>query len=251
MQDTYIGDEGKGFPLVLVHGFLGSSRMWGPQIDFFKDYFRVITPDLPGYGKSNKAKLHNNIKSISNFLSDCLEEKKINKFHLLGHSMGGMIVQEMAKRYGNKISKLVCYSTGPIGEMPGRFETVDETRENLKKKGLEIMAKNIAKTWFVEEDNAKYFNICIQAGKQASMEAVDSSLIAFKNWNGVDTLKDIKNETLIIWGDKDKSYNFEQIQTLEKNIANSKLVIFKNCAHNVHLEKVEQFNKIIFDFIKE
>ena len=251
MQDIYIGDEGKGFPLVLVHGFLGSSIMWEPQIDFFKDHFRVITPDLPGFGKSNKAKLHNNIQSISNFLLDCLEEKKINKFHLLGHSMGGMIVQEMAKRYGNKISKLICYSTGPRGEMPGRFETVDETRKNLKKKGLEIIAKNIAKTWFVEEDNAKYFNICVQAGKQASMEAVDSSLIAFKNWNVVDALKNIKNETLIIWGDKDKSYNFEQIQTLEKNILNSKLVIFKNCAHNVHLEKVEQFNKIIFDFIKE
>ena len=249
MQDIYIGDEGKGFPLVLVHGFLGSSIMWKPQIDFFKDHFRVITPDLPGFGKSNKAKLHNNIKSISNFLSDCLEKKKINKFHLLGHSMGGMIVQEMAKRYGNKISKLVCYSTGPRGEMPGRFETVDETRENFKKKGLEIMAKNIARTWFVEEDNAKYFNICVQAGKQASIEAVDSSLIAFKNWNGVDTLKSIKNETLIIWGDKDKSYNFEQIQTLEKNIENSKLIIFKNCAHNVHLEQPDQFNKIIKDFL--
>tara|TARA_B100000029_G_scaffold159301_1_gene154966 strand:+ start:3027 stop:3782 length:756 start_codon:yes stop_codon:yes gene_type:complete len=251
MQDIYIGDEGKGFPLVLVHGFLGSSIMWKPQIDFFKDHFRVITPDLPGFGKSNKAKLHSNIKSISNFLSDCLEEKKINKFHLLGHSMGGMIVQEMAKRYGNNISKLICYSTGPRGEMPGRFETVDETRENLKTKGLEIIAKNIAKTWFVEEDKAKYFNVCIEAGKQASMKAVDSSLIAFKNWNEVDTLKNIKNETLIIWGDKDKSYNFEQIQTLEKNIENSKLVIIKNCAHNAHLEKIEQFNKIVFDFIKK
>jgi len=46
MQDIYIGDEGKGFPLVLVHGFLGSSRMWESQIDFFKDYFRVITPEI-------------------------------------------------------------------------------------------------------------------------------------------------------------------------------------------------------------
>ena len=46
MQHIYIGDEGKGFPLVLVHGFLGSSKMWEPQINFFKDYFRVITPDL-------------------------------------------------------------------------------------------------------------------------------------------------------------------------------------------------------------
>ena len=47
--------------------------------------------------------------------------------------MGGMIVQEMAKKAGNKISKLVFYSTGPIGEMPGRFETVDQSREKSKK----------------------------------------------------------------------------------------------------------------------
>ena len=249
MQDTYIGDEGKGFPLVLVHGFLGSSKMWKPQIDFFKDHFRIITPDLPGFGKSNKAKSHNNIQSIANLLINCLEEKKIHKFHLLGHSMGGMIVQEMAKKVGDKISKLVCYSTGPRGEMPGRFETVDESRKNLQKNGLETMARNIAKTWFIKGENAKYFDVCIETGKQTSMEAVDNSLVAFKNWNGVDTLKNIKNETLIIWGDHDKSYNFEQAQALEKNIENSKLIIFKNCAHNVHLEHSDQFNKTIKNFL--
>ena len=85
MKDIYIGDEGKGTSLVLVHGFLGSSKMWRPQIDFFKEYFRVITPDLPGFGKSNKAKSHNSINSIANLLLDCLEEKKIDKFYLLGH----------------------------------------------------------------------------------------------------------------------------------------------------------------------
>ena len=249
MQDTYIGDEGKGFPLVLVHGFLGSSKMWKPQIDFFKDYFRVITPDLPGYGKSNKAKSHNTIQSIANLLLDCLEKKKIDKFHLLGHSMGGMVVQEMAKKGGDKISKLICYSTGSRGEMPGRFETVDQSRENLKKNGLEITAKNIAKTWFVRKENAKYFDICIEAGKQTSMKAADDALIAFKNWNGVDTLKNIKNETLIVWGDQDKSYNLEQIKTLEKSIKKSKLVIFKNCAHNVHLEQPDQFNNAIKNFL--
>ena len=163
--------------------------------------------------------------------------------------MGGMIVQEMAKKEGNKISKLVCYSTGPRGEIPGRFETVEQSIENLRKNGLQIMARNIAKTWFIKGENAKYFDVCIETGKQTSMEAVDNSLVAFKNWNGVDTLKNIKNETLIIWGDQDKSYNFEQVQTLEKNIENSKLIIFKNCAHNVHLEQPDQFNKTIKDFL--
>ncbi len=249
MKHIYIGDEGKGFPLILIHGFLGSSKMWEPQINFFKNYFRVITPDLPGFGKSNKAKSHNNIQSIANLLMDCLEKKKIDKFHLLGHSMGGMVAQEMVKEYGNKIVKLIFYGTGPRGEMPGRFESVDQSRKNLKKKGLEITAKNIAKTWFVRKENAKYFDICIEAGKQTSIKVVDDALIAFKNWNGVDALKNIKNETLILWGNQDKSYNLQQIKILEKSIKKSKLVIFKNCAHNVHLEQPDKFNIITKNFL--
>ena len=223
--------------------------MWEPQIDFFKDRFRVITPDLPGFGKSNKVKSHNSIQSIANLLLDCLEEKKIDKFYLLGHSMGGMIVQEMAKKHGNKILKLVCYSTGPRGEMPGRFETVEQSRENLKKKGLEVTAKNIAKTWFILGEKAKYFDLCLEAGRQTSIEAADNALIAIKNWDGVENLQDIKISTLIIWGDKDKSYNLKQVQTLEENISDSNLVIFKGCAHNVHLEQPDQFNHTIKDFL--
>jgi pimeloyl-ACP methyl ester carboxylesterase len=251
MQDIYIGDEGKGFPLVLIHGFLGSSKMWGPQIDFFKKNFRVITPDLPGFGKSTHIKSHDSILSLANLILDCLKDKQINKFYLLGHSMGGMIVQEMAKIYGDKICKLICYSTGPIGEMPDRFETMDESRDNLKKIGLESTARNIAKTWFILSEKAKYFDLCIQAGKETSVDAVDNALIAMKEYNGTNNLKFIKNETLIIWGEKDKSYNYKQIQMLKENISNSSLVIFKECAHNIHLEKIEEFNKTVQNFLNK
>jgi len=251
MQDLYIRDLGKGFPIVLVHGFLGSSQMWEPQIDFFKNNFRVITPDLPGFGKSNKVKSFNNIESIANLLLKVLENKKINKFHLIGHSMGGMVVQEMAKKSGDKISKLVCYSTGPRGEMPGRFETVDQSRENLKKKGLEKTVKSIVATWFIKGEKDQYFNTCVESGNQTSIEAADNALVAFKNWNGVDALKNIKNETLIVWGNKDRSYNINQINTLKENILNSSLIIFEGCAHNVHLEKVNEFNKKIYEFLNK
>ena len=88
-------------------------------------------------------------------------------------------------------------------------------------------------------------------GKETSLEAADNALIAMKNWNGVNDLKLIKNETLIIWGDCDKSYNFKQIQTLKKNISNSSLAIFKGCAHNVHLEKVKEFNNKIWEFLNQ
>ena len=71
-----------------------------------------------------------------------------------------------------------------------------------------------------------------------------------KNLNGLENLKNIKNETLIIWGDKDVSYNFNQVEMLNKNVPNSKLEIFKGCCHNVHLEKPENFNKTIKNFIE-
>ena len=86
--------------------------------------------------------------------------------------------------------------------MPGRFETVDQSRKNLKKIGLDKTVKNIAKTWFIEGEKARYFNLCIEAGKQTSIEAADKALVAFKNWNGVKNLKNIKNKTLIVWGNK-------------------------------------------------
>ena len=64
-------------------------------------------------------------------------------------------------------------------------------------------------------------------------------------------IKNIKNETLIIWGDKDTSYNFDQVDILNKNIKNSRLEIFKDCAHNVHLEQPDQFNNLVKEFISK
>jgi len=249
MQDIYVGDIGKGFPLVLVHGFLGSSQMWEPQIKYFKKNYRVLTPDLPGFGKSNKSESCNSINSMAQVIVDCLNKKRINNFYLLGHSMGGMIVQEIVKIVGERVSKLICYGTGPFGEVPGRFESIDQSREKLKKTGLQITAHRIAKTWFVKGENAKYFYLCSNAGKVTNLKAADNALIAMKNWNGLENLKNIKSKTLIIWGDQDKSYNFDQVDALNKNIQNSKLKIFKGCSHNTHLEKPDEFNDCVQNFL--
>jgi len=251
MQDIFAKDTGSGIPLVLVHGFLGSSDMWEPQINFFKDNFRVIAPALPGFGNSSAINSCNSIECMAKAILKLLEKKEIKNFNLLGHSMGGMVVQEIAKIAGEKILKLICYGTGPRGNIPGRFETIDQSREKLKINGLTDTAYRIAKTWFIEEEKAKYFYLCEEAGKQTSIEATDNGLVAMKNWNGVKNLKNIKNETLIVWGDQDKAYNFDQVETLIDNIPNSYLKIIKGCSHNVHLEKPDKFNTIVKNFLKK
>ena len=251
MQDIYVGDTGEGFPLVLVHGFLGSSKMWEPQVNFFKKHFRVITPDLPGFGKSNKAKPYNNINDMAQTILDCLKEKKIEKFYLLGHSMGGMIVQEMAKLAGERIIKLICYGTGPVGDIPGRFETMEVSRKKLKRDGLEITAHRIAKTWFVDYENSKGYYICLEESKKATQQAALASLTAWEKWNGLKQLLKINCPTLIIWSDKDKSYDWTQQQALKEGIKDSEIIVIKNCAHNAHMEKPLEFNEILLNFLKK
>jgi pimeloyl-ACP methyl ester carboxylesterase len=251
MQDIFAEDTGRGIPLVLVHGFLGSSDMWIPQIKFFKDNFRVIAPALPGFGNSSKINSCDSIDCMAKAILNFLAKKNIKQFNLLGHSMGGMIVQEIAKIAGDKILKLICYGTGPRGDIPGRFETIDQSRKKLKINGLKNTAYRIAKTWFIEEEKAKYFYLCEQAGKQTSLSAADNGLVAMKNWDGVKNLQNIKNETLIIWGDQDKAYNFNQVETLNDNIPKSDLKIIKGSSHNVHLEKPNEFNIIVEEFLKK
>ena len=249
MSKIYISDTGQGFPLVLVHGYLGSSEMWCLQRDYLSKFFRVISPALPGFGESHEAESLDSINDMAKFVINIIDEKKIDNFNLLGHSMGGMIVQEIAKLAGDRINKLICFATGSIGEIPGRFELIDETRRRLKEEGADISFSRVPQKWFVKGDKDKNYYLCENAVKNVSLETADNALIAMKNWSGVDYLKNIKNQTLIVWGDRDTSYNFDQVDTLNKGIANSRLEIFKGCSHNVHLEESDKFNDLIKSFI--
>ena len=251
MSDIYVDDIGEGFPFVFVHGYLGSSEMWTFQKEFFSKDYRVIIPALPGFGESYNVKSLDSINKMAKEIINVLDQKKIDKFNLIGHSMGGMIVQEITKLIGDRVNKLICFATGSIGDIPGRFETMDETREKLQKEGAKLSFSRAPIKWFVKGDKDKNYFLCENAVKNVSLEAADNALLAMKNWRGKENLKNIKNDTLIIWGDKDTSYNFDQVDTLNKNIKNSRLEIFKDCAHNVHLEQPDQFNNLVKEFISK
>ena len=250
MEKIYVSDQGEGVPLVLVHGYLGSSEMWNLQKDFLSKYFRIIAPALPGFGESYNIKSVDSINEMAKIIFHILDEKNIKDFHLMGHSMGGMIVQEMIKISEQRINKLICFATGSIGNIPGRFESLDKSIERLKKEGIKETVKRIPPKWFVEGIKAKYYYFCENAVKNVSEETSRNALNAMRNWNGYNNLKNIKNETLIIWGDKDVSYNFEQVDTLNKNISNSRIEIFKGCCHNVHLEQPQKFNETVKIFLE-
>ena len=92
-------------PIVLVHGFMGGSEQWEEQIKSLSKDFEVIAIDLPGFGKNNHLPVINEIIGFSYWIIAELRRRNIKKYHLLGHSMGGMIVKEMVRSDYNNIDK--------------------------------------------------------------------------------------------------------------------------------------------------
>lgn len=241
--------EGEGPRLVLVHGYLGGSDMWLDQIEYFRSHFEVIAVDLPGFGDSNNIEARKSIKDIAADVLSLLTDLGADQFALLGHSMGGMVVQQMAAMAPSRITRLICYGTGPVGILPGRFETIEQSRTRMLTDGVEKTGRQIAATWFVQGERHPRFELCKELIRHVSMETALSSLQAWEDWDGRNTLSGIACDTLIIWGDRDQSYDWSQPEALWKSIKNSQLSVLPGCAHNAHLEKPHIFNAVLADFL--
>jgi len=239
---------GKGMPFVLVHGYLGGQNMWKFQEELKHDY-ELIMPSLAGYGESSHLIAPSTIRENAEQVFELLNHLNIDTFYLLGHSMGGMIVQEMAALRPSRVEKLICFGTGSIGVLPNRFETIEESRQKIKTIGIKETRENIAKTWFVDYLKGEGYQLCLEEGAKASTQAALASLDAWDCWDGREQLSQIVSPTLILWSNQDRSYDINQQNILIKGIKNSRLEVIENCAHNSHMEKPKLVNNAIKNFL--
>ncbi len=249
MSTTSYRRAGAGTPLVLVHGYLGGSAQWEAEIAHFSQHFDVIAPDLPGFGEAADLPGSNRIGEMAAQVIALLDELGIQRFALLGHSMGGMIVQEMAARLGDRILQLVLYGTGPLGLMPNRFETIAQSRERLHQDGVAKTIERIGATWFVDGAAAPGHALLVEIGCLANPKAAVAALEAMEVWDGRPALPTLKMPTLIIWGDTDRSYRWPQVETLWQSLPDVRLAVIPNASHAAHLEKPKLFYAILDDFL--
>jgi pimeloyl-ACP methyl ester carboxylesterase len=241
--------SGKGPDFVLVHGYLGGAGMWEQQLPVFSQDFRCIAPNLAGFGDSARLRAPDTIEGHARQILHTLDQLGIGRFHLLGHSMGGMVVQQMTAIAPERIERLVLYGTGPVGLLPDRFESIETSRRRLASDGLAATARRIAATWFMKGAEADGYAICVREGSKATMQAALASLSAWETWNGTSALSRLTMPTLVVWGDGDRSYGWSQPEALWKGISGCRLAVVPGCAHNVHMEKPPIFNAIVRDFL--
>ena len=237
-------------PLVMVHGFMGGSAQWAAQRTALEGTCEVIALDLPGFGGNASLAAISSISGFADWIIGELADRGVKRFNLLGHSMGGMIVQDVARRIPDQIEKLILYATGSVGVIPGRFETIAQSQRRATADGAGATARRIAATWFLEKEASPAFEGCAAIAEQAGLSAILAGLDAMEGWTGADNLADLEPETLIIWGDQDRTYNWQQIETLWRCIPQTSLCVLPNCAHAVHLENTEVFNRILTAFLE-
>lgn len=236
-------------PLVLVHGYLGGSQQWQEQELELGDAVEVVTVDLPGFGENADLPALTTIAGFGRWVLEQLDARGITQFNLLGHSMGGMVVQEVVAQAPSRVDRLILYGTGATGVLPGRFETIAESKRRVQADGAKATARRISATWFLQNERAAAYEDCASIAERCSLETMLTGLDAMDNWRGEKALAAIQAQTLIIWGDKDRTYNWSQTEQLWHSISRSSLAVVPDAAHAVHFEKPRLFNSILRDFL--
>lgn len=236
-------------PLVLVHGYMGGSGQWDLQRDVLGAGRDLITIDLPGFGENSDLAPLGSISDCANYVLDYVSDLGIQRFDLLGHSMGGMIVQEMIFIAPWCANRLVLYGTSCSGDLPDRFETFERSAERIISDGVVTSARRISATWFLDLEDAVEYENCASIAERSSLAAMLSGLKAMQSWSRRENLCNISCPTLIIWGEKDRTYRWAQIEELWRDIPSSSLSVLPNCSHAAHLEKPDIFNLIVRDFL--
>jgi 2-hydroxy-6-oxonona-2,4-dienedioate hydrolase len=213
------------------------------------DSFDIIAPDLPGFAGSRDEPVAASIKELSRAQVALLDTLGIDKFHLLGHSMGGMVALQTALDHPARVEKLVLYATNSSGDLPGRFETFEQTCERVETDGVARVAAYVTATWFHDREAAPMYPFCLGSGAGASKAAVLAGLRAFGGWDVTDRLSELKMPVLVIGGDKDRSYDLDGFLRMTEAIQSAEFCLLAGCAHCAHLEQSDPFNAVVRKFL--
>ncbi len=256
----YYEEAGEGETLLLGHAGFVDSGMWDGQWGAFAEQYHVIRYDMRGFGKSSVAE-----KPLSRRaeLGAVLDHLKVEKAHLLGCSMSGTTVIDYTLEHPERVMSLIAVSANPSGfEMQGEpppefmqmiqaaqkgdLETVNELQIRLWIDGSSRKPKQVDR--MVRERAMGMNKIAVENGTfmKADMQANDMLTPP-----AIDRLDSIKVPTLLIAGALDNSELVRAADVMQKGIKGAQKVIMADTTHVPNMEKPNEFNQIVLDFLSK
>jgi len=236
---SYIKKEGDNSPpLIFLHGWRSEGRVWTQIINTIPNK-TIYTLDLPGFGASQNFKDGATLDDYANLVNEFIKSENIHEAILIGHSFGGRIAIKLASKNASWIKKIVLIDSAGLQE------------KNLKKFIYKIIAKIVKPFFYIPGLNSLRNKIYKKIGPDyIATPAMQKTFLNIINENLDPLLKNINQETLIIWGKNDDITPISMAKTLKQNIKNAKLIVIASAGHFVFIDQPEEFSQELLNFIK-
>ena len=241
---------GAGKTLVLQHGFVGSGEIFAPLSAHLASHFDVIAPDLPGLGGSADQPAPDNVPALARILIDTLDQLGVQRFSLLGHSLGAETALQLAVDFPQRLEKLIVYG-GCAADLPERYESYDESIRRIQADGIAATAARIAATWIKTGTDHPLYEFMRRCGANSSQPGAIQLLRAMSTFDVRERLGNVQARTLIVCGDADRTTHPRHSIELWQAIPDAQLCIIPNSAHAAHAEAPALFNQIVLRFLLE
>ncbi len=246
-------------PLVLIGGWASYRWIWCRQIPTLKQRYRCLVFDNRGAGKTSKPDIPYSIDMFASDTVGLMDALDISNAHILGISMGGMIAQQVAISYPKKVRGLILVSThfGGLNHIPidGKTRALLSalpTETISLDQAMEMRLRATFNPQFLQENKILTEQINEWALRHPSpYHAQVHQADAADAFNAELELKEISAPTLIIHGDSDKAVPTKNGELIAERIPNSRLKIIKDASHFVIIEKYEELNNEVMNFIDE
>jgi 3-oxoadipate enol-lactonase len=248
---------GTGTPIILIHGHPFDHSMWDPQIIAFSKNYRVIAPDLRGYGKSNLPDPANT--SFEDYATDVLrlaDYLEVDSFHLAGLSMGGQVIMEIYRQAPSRVKSLILADTFASLDTPEARQARDESAQRLEKEGMNGYAEEAIYKMLKSDHVASMPEVSAHVLKMMKMMSPVAAATAMRARSGrIDYLNQVLPKinvpTLIIVGRQDEFTPVAKAEEMQQKLQNSRLVIIEDAGHMPNLEHPGEFNKALLGFLKK
>lgn len=224
----------KGKTIVLLHGWGQNIDMMKPIGDRFAKDFDIVIFDLPGFGNSSEPKEFFSCYDYVELIHKALEELKVEKPIIIGHSFGGKLGLLYASIY--ETEKLVCLAS-PFCKEIQKVTMKARLLKTLKKVPVLNKLEDFAKRHMGSTD---YRN---------ASGVMRNILVGHVNLDIKEDIKKIKCPTLLIWGTNDEAVSIERAYELEKLIKDAGLVVYEGCTHYAYLERLGQTISVLKSFL--
>lgn len=258
--EIHYEESGAGDPLVLIGGLTSTLEAWGPMRPDLAERCRVITPDNRGSG-STRLKEDDGVRTPERFSGDILalaDALDLDRFHLMGVSMGGMIVQEFAVAHPDRLASLTigCSNTGgPLVVSP----TDEVLRAMLagSAEGASEEAKQAAMAIQIHPDTPEkradrlaYF-VATKKDHPHSGEELRNRIRGIAQYDVYDRLADLDVPTLVLTGSHDQLVPKQNSSLIANQIPNARLVEIEEAGHIFFVEQPEMSNAALLDFVTQ